>query len=104
MAKLSGAVTVAGAVTSEFKGIEQFVAPEVLANGIGVSSAASDVYALCATLRLLFEGNTQDFQEKKALEILDGELARLCCIIPNLTNSSPFGGHRSSYAHGLGHA
>jgi serine/threonine protein kinase len=67
-ARLPGAVTISGSVATDFQGMERFVAPEVIAGGIGVSTVASDVFALCATLRVLFE-DAQDDQE--ALRILD---------------------------------
>ncbi|MGH7965525.1 MAG: NERD domain-containing protein, partial [Candidatus Binatia bacterium] len=67
-AKLSGATTVAGIV--ELEGQEQFVAPEVLTGGIGASTIASDIHALCASLRILFEGSVNDPQANRASEVL----------------------------------
>jgi len=37
--------------------ITPFVAPEVQAGGLGVADTRSDVYALCATLTLIFDGD-----------------------------------------------
>lgn len=69
-ARLPGAVTVSGAVTSDFGGMERFIAPEVLSRGIAASTIASDVYALCASLRLLFEGEPDDPEARRVLEVL----------------------------------
>lgn len=69
-ARLPGAVTVSGAVTSDFGGMERFVAPEVLSKGIAASTIASDVYALCASLRFLFEGEPDDPEARRMLEVM----------------------------------
>jgi serine/threonine protein kinase len=55
LAKLPAAQTVASAAPLEFSGREAFVAPEVLKSGIGVSTVASDIFALCASLKTVFE-------------------------------------------------
>ena len=54
LAKLPGAQTVAAAAPIDFAGLEQFFAPEVLAQGISASSKASDIYSLCASLSVIF--------------------------------------------------
>jgi serine/threonine protein kinase len=56
LAKIPSAQTVSAAVPPEFfSGREPFIAPEVLRDGVGAASVASDTYGLCASLRLLFE-------------------------------------------------
>jgi serine/threonine protein kinase len=66
--KLADASTVGPAfqVPSETK---SFVAPEVLKSGLSVADKRSDVYSLCASLRLLFLQN--DELAKRASQLLD---------------------------------
>jgi serine/threonine protein kinase len=73
LAKLPAAQTVASAASSEFSGRETFVAPEVLKDGIGASSLASDIFGLCASLRILFEGapSVDEDERKFASQVLD---------------------------------
>ena len=39
-----------------FAGKEQYVAPEILINGIGAADSRSDIYSLCKSLHVLFDG------------------------------------------------
>ena len=75
-AKLPDAVTMAGAISTNFAGLENFVSPEVLTGGLSACTVASDVYSLCASLRVLFEGATGDMQAKNVLEILESGMAQ----------------------------
>ncbi len=62
LAKLADATTIASNI--EQQSVDQcFIAPEVLNAGLGVADTRSDVYSLCASLKLLFEG-TADLDEK----------------------------------------
>lgn len=70
LAKLPGAQTVASAASSNFAGFEGFVAPEVLASGISASTVASDVYALCSSLRSIFVDVTDASQQLLTEDIL----------------------------------
>ena len=76
LAKLPGAVTVSGTARVDFKGMERFVAPEVLNTGIGASTPESDVYALCSSLSLLFEGKPDDPDALRARAVLAEGLDR----------------------------
>jgi serine/threonine protein kinase len=67
--RISGATTIAGLVAPEFKGIEQFVAPEVRPSGIAGCTKQSDLYSLCTSLSIIFEGK-DDGPAKSALDIL----------------------------------
>ena len=49
---------------------DQTAAPEVRSGGLAAADQRSDVYSLCASLRLLFEGS-DDETNKRALETLD---------------------------------
>lgn len=78
LAKLPGAETVGGAgdaTSSALEGVRHFLAPEVLAGGIGASTIASDVYALCASLRLVFTSAPEAIEQPlllvNILEMLD---------------------------------
>ncbi|HEX8565190.1 MAG TPA: protein kinase [Pyrinomonadaceae bacterium] len=70
LAKLPGANTVAAAAPHNYAGLEQFFAPEVLAQGIGASSKASDVYSLCASLSVIFTDAPEHFKLPQTDEIL----------------------------------
>lgn len=59
LAKLPNATTVSSNSIS-FEGKENYIAPEVLKGGLSVADKRSDVYSLCASLKLLFEGITED--------------------------------------------
>lgn len=59
LAKLPTATTVSSNSIS-FEGKENYVAPEVLKGGLSVADKRSDVYSLCASLKLLFEGIQED--------------------------------------------
>jgi serine/threonine protein kinase len=74
-ARIPGAVTVSGAVATDFRGAERFVAPEVLTQGIGASTVASDVFALCATLHVLFEEEQDDPEARRVLDVLSAGTA-----------------------------
>ena len=64
LSRISGTLTVSpGATVSE---TTAWVAPEVKAQGFAIADQRSDVYALCATLRLLFE-NTSDLAAQDAI-------------------------------------
>ena len=67
--RISGATTIAGLVAPEFKGIEQFIAPEVKPSGIAGCTKQSDLYSLCASLSIIFEGK-DDPLARAALDIL----------------------------------
>lgn len=64
LSRISGTLTVSpGATVSE---ATAWVAPEVKAQGFAIADQRSDVYALCATLKLLFE-NTSDLAAQDAI-------------------------------------
>ena len=46
--------------TVSFPGKEQYVAPEILKDGIGVADSRSDIYSLCKSLYILFDGKERD--------------------------------------------
>ncbi len=66
-AKIPGALTVAGARAAAPP--PEFTAPEVVTHGLGAADNRSDVYALCASLRVLFAGVPSD-GARQAAEIL----------------------------------
>ena len=49
--------------------VQDFAAPEVLAQGLSSADRRSDVYALCASLRLLFEGIASE-EAREATQVL----------------------------------
>lgn len=59
LAKLPNTTTVSSNSIS-FEGNENYVAPEVLKGGLSIADKRSDVYSLCASLKLLFEGIPED--------------------------------------------
>ena len=59
LAKLPNVTTVSTNSIS-FEGKENYVAPEVLKGGLGVADKRSDVYSLCASLKVLFEDIPED--------------------------------------------
>ncbi len=76
LARVPGHKTVAGAVGPIGADASPHVAPEVRQVGLGASTAASDVYALCSSLRLLFAGDhSEGALAEDALEVLSLGLA-----------------------------
>lgn len=69
-ARITGSSTISGAVAPEFKGIEDFVAPEVIASGFSVCTKESDIFSLCASLLIIFQDHKDD-KAKQAIEILE---------------------------------
>lgn len=69
LAKLSNATTVASAPHS-FARQEDYVAPEILQSGLSAADIRSDIYALCSTLRILFEDRPEP-EANFALELLE---------------------------------
>jgi serine/threonine protein kinase len=66
LAKLADATTIASNVEQE--NVDQcFIAPEVLKAGLGVADTRSDVYSLCASLKLLFEGSSDLYDKANAV-------------------------------------
>ena len=61
------------------------VAPEVRVQGLGASDQRSDVYSLCSTLRVLFEGG-EDRQSRDTKEVLALGLAEDPTARPSLQN------------------
>lgn len=57
-------------------GWEKTAAPEVREGGLSAADQRSDVYSLCASLRVIFEGNVSA-EAQKAMEILQSGLAKL---------------------------
>ncbi|MEQ8223549.1 MAG: protein kinase, partial [Candidatus Eremiobacterota bacterium] len=78
-ARIVGSVTITGFIAPEFKGIEDFVAPEVLSSGLGACTEESDIYSLCKTLYVIFKDKGDFSSVKEVLHILS-------CG----TNSDPF--------------
>jgi len=54
---------------------EDTTAPEVRAGGLAAADQRSDVFALCASMRILFEGR-EDEDSRQAMEILDRGMVR----------------------------
>jgi hypothetical protein len=71
LAKLPGAHTVATVAPSDFTGVEQYFAPEVLAQGISASSKASDIYSLCASLCVIFTDAPEHLKKPEIDSILE---------------------------------
>lgn len=73
LAKIASDVTVASSSASGRLG-DGFVAPEVVAAGLGAADARSDVYSLCASLAVLFRGASDDLS-LEAAELLERGLS-----------------------------
>lgn len=70
LSRISGTLTVSpGAVVEEDAA---WVAPEVKAQGFAIADQRSDVYALCATLRTLFENNRDQAAEDAVMALWPG--------------------------------
>ena len=76
MARVEGASTVAGALAPEFQGREQYVPPEARSKGLASWTPEADIYALCASLRSLFESPREDRLAEEATEVLDQALSQ----------------------------
>lgn len=81
-AKISSDASVASVnfVSSEF---DNYFAPEVRTLGSAIADQGSDVFSVCASLMLLFEG-ARDEISKKASDLLKGGLAEIPSKRPNL--------------------
>jgi len=70
---------------TDFKGLEPYIAPEVLSGGFSAANYSSDIFALCSSLSILFteneplneqvrailkKGSVKDFKERISLEAL----------------------------------
>jgi len=74
--KLPSDMTVASSgVSQNSEEMESLLAPEVRIHGLGAADQRSDVYSLCASLKILFQGNQQDANSARALELLNRGLA-----------------------------
>jgi len=69
-AKLPERITIAGPGAAQPP--EAFTAPEVRAGGLAVADRRSDVYALCASLDLLFRGDHREEAQKAAHILVQG--------------------------------
>ena len=72
LARISGTMTVSPA--SHLSTSASWIAPEVRAQGLAVADQRSDIYSLCATLRLVFDEVVDD-EAAFALEALSAGLA-----------------------------
>ena len=94
LAKIPGAQTVAGigSATSASDAIKEFIAPEVIASGLGASTLASDVYSLCASLRVVFdnapEAISQPLLVANILELLNSGVVFDPAMRPSLSELS----------------
>lgn len=68
--KIPSDISVASSGTPD-GGWEMTVAPEVQAHGLASADQRSDIYSLCASLRILFEGQEDNDTSHLAMEILD---------------------------------
>lgn len=71
LAKITGSQTVAAAAPKSIAGLEAYTAPEVRESGIGVSSASSDIFSLCASLCVIFRNAPEECKSQQTDEILD---------------------------------
>ncbi len=84
LARISGTMTVSPGAQPPTA--DNWIAPEVRTQGLGVADQRSDVFALCATLRLIFTGITDD-EAVSASEALVAGLAEQPDQRPSLNYS-----------------
>ena len=82
LARISGTMTVLP--SAEALTAANWIAPEVKAQGLGIADQRSDVFALCATLRLILNGQSDD-DAVFACEALAAGLAEQPDQRPSLT-------------------
>ena len=82
LARISGTMTVSPAATP--LNADDWIAPEVKAQELGIADQRSDVFALCATLRLILNGQSDD-DAVFACEALAAGLAEQPDQRPSLT-------------------
>ncbi len=69
-AKITDNTTISGLIAPEYKDIGDFIAPEVLPRGIMACTKSSDIYSLCASIKIIFKEKEEEPTVKKVLNIL----------------------------------
>ncbi|MDW8208639.1 MAG: NERD domain-containing protein kinase family protein, partial [Chloroherpetonaceae bacterium] len=85
LARISSQGTISGMVAPEFEGRECYVAPEVRPVGLTGYTVEADIYALCASHRVLFERFLEDPKAQEAWQILNEGMAVDPAQRPDLT-------------------
>lgn len=75
LARIPDQGTISGALAPEFEGRERYVAPEVRPVGLAGYTIEADIYALCASLQVLFASLPEDPKAREAQRILSEGMA-----------------------------